>query len=247
MASALDMSLDDIIKSQKANRPARNSNNNAKNTSNAKGKPNTRGGRGSGPTRNTRQSRDKKPYNAGVQQYRATPVAPLHTAVIRQNAPDGSKIQVSNLDHRVSADDLKLVFQSRVGPLKKCTLMYDQHGKSTGTAVVHFSKVGDAAIAYQKFNTVPLDGRPMKIEIVLAPTTAQAVLPQAKATRAANNNNNNSNNSNNNNNQNNRTRGNNARGGRGRGRGARNGTRKEAPKTAEQLDAEMNDYMQVDA
>jgi len=36
--------------------------------------------------------------------------------------------------------------------------MYDQHGKSTGTAIVHFSRVGDAAVAYQKFNTVPLDG-----------------------------------------------------------------------------------------
>lgn len=38
--------------------------------------------------------------------------------------------------------------------------MYDQNGKSTGTALVHFQRVGDAALAYQKFNTVPLDGKP---------------------------------------------------------------------------------------
>ncbi|KAF9212993.1 hypothetical protein CPC16_007811 [Podila verticillata] len=246
MSSALDMSLDDIIKTQKANRPARNNNPKSNNnTSNNSNNSRSRGSRSSGPARNTRNSRDKKPYSAGVQQYRSTPAAPLHTSVLRQNAPDGSKMQVSNLDHRVSADDLKLVFQSRVGPLKKCTLMYDQNGKSTGTALVHFQRVGDAALAYQKFNTVPLDGKPMRIEIVLAPTAAQAVLP-GKAPRASNNSSNNSNNSNNNRprredrgNTRGRTRG---------GRGARTGgTRKETPKTTEQLDAEMNDYMQVDA
>ncbi|KAG0002050.1 hypothetical protein BGZ79_003681 [Entomortierella chlamydospora] len=224
MSSALDMSLDDVIKTQKANRR-----NNA-----------PRGGRGarsSGPARNTRHSRDNKPYQAGAQPYRNT-AAPLHTAVLRQSAPDGSKMQVSNLDHRVSAEDLKLVFSSRVGPLKKCTLNYDQNGKSTGTAVVHFTRVGDAAVAYSKFNGVPLDGRPMRIEIVLAPAAAQAVLPaqaQGPKTSAPN--------------QGNRNQGpsRGGRGGRGRGRGGRNQGEKRETKTADQLDAEMNDYMQVDA
>jgi len=102
MSSALDMSLDDIIKTQKSSRPARNSNSN---NSARGGRGNTRGG----PTRNSRQGRDNKPYQAGAQQYRSTAVAaPLHTSVIRQNAPDGSKLQVSNLDHRVSAEDLKV-------------------------------------------------------------------------------------------------------------------------------------------
>ncbi|KAG0038272.1 hypothetical protein BGZ82_000642 [Podila clonocystis] len=244
MSTALDMSLDDIIKTQKASRPARNnSNSNNNNNNNNSNNSRNRGSRSSGPARNTRNSRDKKPYSAGVQQYRSTPVAPLHTSVIRQNAPDGSKMQVSNLDHRVSADDLKLVFQSRVGPLKKCTLMYDQNGKSTGTALVHFQRVGDAALAYQKFNTVPLDGKPMRIEIVMAPTAAQAVLP-GQAPRSSTH----SNNSSSNHSRPRQDRGNT----RGRGRGGRGaartgGSRKEAPKTAEQLDAEMNDYMQVDA
>ncbi|KAF9026247.1 hypothetical protein CPC16_000512 [Podila verticillata] len=232
MTSALDMSLDDIIKTQKPNRAPRGGS--------------FRGGRGSsrsGPTRNTRQGRDNRPYTAGVQQYRATPAAPLNIAAIRESVPDGSKMQVSNLDSRVSADDLKLVFTSRVGPLKKCTLMYDQHGKSTGTAIVHFSRVGDAAVAYQKFNTVPLDGRPMRIEIVLAPATAQAVLPQQRqAPRAPVSHN--SHNSHNNNSHNRPHRG--GRGGSSsRGRGGRNNNG--PTKTAEQLDAEMSEYMQVDA
>ncbi|KAF9363353.1 hypothetical protein BGX34_004337 [Mortierella sp. NVP85] len=230
MASTLDMSLDDIIKTNKAGR-TRSSNNRGRASGPA---------RSSGPTRNLRGSRDtKKPYQAGIQQFKSTPVAPLHTSVIRQSVPDGSKIQVSNLDHRVTAEDLKLVFSSRVGPLKKCTLMYDQNGKSNGTAVVHFNRVGDAALAQQKFNGVPLDGRAMKIELVVAPGAAQAVLPPAQTKPAGNQG---------------QQRGQASsrgqapsrgrRGGRG---GARGRGEKRENKTTDQLDAEMNDYMQVDA
>ncbi|KAG0299725.1 hypothetical protein BGZ98_009805 [Dissophora globulifera] len=216
------MSLDDIIKTTKSSRP--------RNTG-------ARGARTTGPTRNLRNSRDRKPIQGGVQQYKSTAVAPLHTAVLRQSVPDGSKLQVSNLDHRVTAEDLKLVFSSRVGPLKKCTLMYDQHGKSNGTALVHFTRVGDAAVAMQKFNGVPLDGRPMKIELVVAPGAVQAVLPAARAPRAP---------AGNPGRAQGPSRG--ARGGRGRGRGGRSqGGEKKVTKSADQLDAEMNDYMQVDA
>lgn len=117
----------------------------------------------------------------------------------------------------------------------------------------------------------------MKIEIVLAPTTAQAVLPPAHNLRyiiqllsfecyrylpifddkylpvfffvlfraPAHHHHNNSSSHNNQRSQGARgARG--ARGGRG-GRGGRNSGEKRETKTAEQLDAEMNDYMQVDA
>ncbi|KAF9928853.1 hypothetical protein FBU30_002062 [Linnemannia zychae] len=227
MSNALDMSLDDIIKTNKSNRPRNNAS-----------RGGARGARSSGPLRNGRQGRDSRPYQAGAQQYRAAPAAPLHTSVIRQSIPDGSKMQVSNLDHRVSAEDLKLVFSTRVGPLKKCNLMYDQNGKSTGTAVVHFSRLGDAAIAYEKFNGVPLDGKPMRIEIILAPAAAQAILPASRAPGQ------------NQNNAQQRSQGSNRggpRAGRGRGRGGRSQGEKRETKTADQLDAEMNDYMQVDA
>ncbi|ORZ24797.1 hypothetical protein BCR41DRAFT_233772 [Lobosporangium transversale] len=182
---ALDMSLADIIKTNKTTKRTRNTNNKA--ASKGSGSTRTSGG----PIRNARGSRDrkKKPFKSGVEQYKgkvkAAPAAPLHTSVIRQSVPDGSKIQISNLDNRVTAEDLKVVFTSRVGPLKKCTLVYDQHGKSTGTASVHFTRVGDAAIAMQKFNGVPLDGRPMKIELIVAPGAAQAVLGSGKPPKAA--------------------------------------------------------------
>ncbi|KAF9356882.1 hypothetical protein BGX26_004607 [Mortierella sp. AD094] len=236
MTSALDMSLGDIIKAEKTSRPR---------TQKARTTGPTRT---AGPTRNTRNARNgrdksKKPYQAGVQQYKATPVAPLHTSVIRQSVPDGSKIQVSNLDHRVTSEDLKLVFSSRVGPLKKCTLMYDQHGKSTGTALVHFTRVTDAASAMQKFNGVPLDGRAMKIELIVAPGAVQAATPPAQAQRAPGNQGQQQKRAVSGGRDNGRGRG---RGGRGRGRGGRQGEKREN-KTADQLDAEMTDYMQVDA
>ncbi|KAG0380596.1 hypothetical protein BGX24_006923 [Mortierella sp. AD032] len=124
--------------------------------------------------------------------------------------------------------------------------MYDQNGRSAGTAVVHFSRVGDAAIAYSKFNSVPLDGRPMRIEIVLAPAAAQAVLPSSTPRAPASHNHN----------QGQRSQGpshggargaRGTRGGPGRGRGGRPQGERRETKTADQLDAEMNDYMQVDA
>ncbi|KAF9133140.1 hypothetical protein BGW39_010469 [Mortierella sp. 14UC] len=247
MTSALDMSLADIIKTQKTSRPRKDAP-----RSGARGS--ARGSRASGPTRSSgptrtsgrtgRQARDKKPYTAGAQQYKATPVAPLHTSVIRQSAPDGSKMNVSNLHTGVSAEDLKNVFTSRVGPLKKCSIMYDQNGKSTGTALIHFSRVGDAAIAMQKFNGVPLDGKPMRIELVIAPGAVQAALPTANAPRAPRA-------AGNSNQRQPQQRGQGAtrggdRAGRGRGRSGRQGEKK-TPKTADQLDAEMTDYMQVDA
>ncbi|KAI1318636.1 hypothetical protein EDD11_006137 [Mortierella claussenii] len=234
---ALDMSLADIIKTSKASRPRKPA---AAATRGA-----AKGGRTSGgPTRTARGSRDKKkPYKSGIEQYKATPAAPLHTAVIRQSVPDGSKMQVSNLDHRVTAEDLKVVFSSRVGPLKKCTLVYDQHGKSTGTATVHFTRVPDAAIAMQKFNGVPLDGRAMKIELIVAPGAAQAVLAGGRTPKAP---------------AAGKQAGNQkkkgaaaaapARGGRRAARGGRKqGGTKRAPKTADQLDAEMSSYMQIDS
>ncbi|KAF9175483.1 hypothetical protein BGX21_010323 [Mortierella sp. AD011] len=239
MASALDMSLGDIIKSQKANRPRAQK---ARTTTTAAAAPS----RSAAATRNARKARkarsgrdkSKKPYQAGIQQYKATPVAPLRTSVIRQSVPDGSKMQVSNLDHRVTAEDLKLVFSSRVGPLKKCTLMYDQHGKSTGTALVHFTRVTDAELAMQKFNGVPLDGRDMKIELIVTAAAVQTAAPPAKAQSKA---------PGKQAQQKKRAVSGTGRGrGRGRGRGGRQGEKKEN-KTADQLDAEMTDYMQVEA
>ncbi|KAJ8750610.1 hypothetical protein K2173_015784 [Erythroxylum novogranatense] len=158
MTSALDMSLDDIIKSNK--------------------KPASRGrGRGSGPGPSrrfaNRAANRAAPYSA--------PKAPetpwqhdmfteqgmgLATQAGRASAIEtGTKLYISNLDYGVSNEDIKELF-SEVGDLKRSNIHYDRSGRSKGTAEVVFSRRTDAVAAVKRYNNVQLDGKPMKIEIV---------------------------------------------------------------------------------
>ncbi|XP_074295105.1 THO complex subunit 4B-like [Silene latifolia] len=77
----------------------------------------------------------------------------------------GTKIYISNLDYGVSTDDVKELF-SEVGDLKRYTVHYDRSGRSKGTAEVVYSRRNDALAAVKRYNNVELDGKPIKIEIV---------------------------------------------------------------------------------
>jgi len=149
------------------------------------------------------------------------------------------KIIVSNLPLDVNDAQVKDLFASTVGATKSCQLQFNAAGKSTGTATVVFAKIGDAQKAFETYNNRLIDGkRPMKIEIVYDPAkqplvnrvAAPKAAPVASTVAAAGG-------------------GGGARSarptrGRGRGRGGKGGERsgKRAPKTAEDLDAEMADY-----
>ncbi|CAJ0650499.1 10542_t:CDS:2, partial [Entrophospora sp. SA101] len=125
-------------------------------------------------------------------------------------------------------------------------LNFDQNGRSKGTASVVFQKSTDAVKSVEKLRNVTLDGREIKIEIVVAPNSpitqrigglnenrtssspsTRGINGSARGTRGA-------------------TRGG-SRG--GRGIGGRGGARRpdnRPKKTQDELDAEMSEYMQID-
>ncbi|OMO66226.1 hypothetical protein CCACVL1_21260 [Corchorus capsularis] len=232
MTSPLDMSLDDLIKSNKKPGPNR-----------------TRPPRGSGPGPSrrfpNRAGNRTAPYSKPVQ---APDAAWQHDMFVDDGAgfsaapgrasslETGTKIYISNLDFGVSTEDIKELFQE-VGDVKRYAIHYDRSGRSKGTAEVVFSRRSDAAAAFKRYNGVQLDGKPMKIEIVGTNIATPGAGPHATNGKFAN--------------QNGAPRSGQGRGGfsgrsRGRGRGGRRGRgrgRAQGEKvSAEDLDADLENY-----
>ncbi|ORX52510.1 RNA-binding domain-containing protein [Piromyces finnis] len=105
-----------------------------------------------------RGNRDRKPLNRR-----------------ERNKDDGSKILISNLAYGVTSKDLKELFKD-IGPVKSTAINFLPNGKSKGTGQVNFVRNNDAKRAINKYNNVELDGRPMKIEMVLSSTAALNIL-----------------------------------------------------------------------
>lgn len=92
-----------------------------------------------------------------------------------------TKLYISNLDRRVSNDDILLLF-SEEGELERHSIHYDQFGRSKGTAEVVFTKQSDALAAIKKYNNMNLDGKPLQIELVgTSLVTPAAAMPLAQS------------------------------------------------------------------
>ncbi|KAK9290795.1 hypothetical protein L1049_008973 [Liquidambar formosana] len=178
MSSALDMSLDDLIKNNKKSGGA-----------NSRGRGRSSGGPGPSRRFPNRSSNRTTPYSA-MKPVQAPDSAWQHdmfadhstaypTPVARAAAIEtGTKLHISNLDYGVSNEDIKELF-SEAGDLKRYSVHYDRSGRSKGTAEVVFTRRPDAVAAVKRYNNVQLDGKPMKIEIVGTNIVTPATLPPA--------------------------------------------------------------------
>ncbi|KIW06629.1 uncharacterized protein PV09_02341 [Verruconis gallopava] len=85
-----------------------------------------------------------------------------------------SKVQVSNLPRDVTEVQIKEYFTTTVGAIKKVLLSYGPNGESRGVATIIFAKSDGAAKAAKELNGLKVDGRPMKIEVILGAEEAPA-------------------------------------------------------------------------
>lgn len=186
-------------------------------------KPRRGGGRGArGAGRNTRGGRGGQRGGRGGRSLGGGQGA--HPGLKTSGPP---KLTITNLHHGVSDSDIGELF-SEFGTMKSATIHYNRNGKSLGTANVTFAKRQDAMKAMMQYNGVHLDGRPMKVSME-GGVGVTAVGPVKRLGQGG------------------RGRGGRGRGGRGRGGrgGGRGGKTDSKPKTAEELDAEMDAYLKT--
>lgn len=181
MTDKLDMSLDDIIKQNRRGRGG------GRGGRGRGGRGQNRGNRGSGSAGgvfrggiNRKRGGGRGSFNNNFNNQRSRDVPDdvwQHdmydggSAPLRRGGAGGGqlggqgKLLVSNLDFGVNDSDIQELF-SEFGPLQKAAVHFDRSGRSVGTAEVIYQRRTDATKAMKQYNNVPLDGRPMHIQLV---------------------------------------------------------------------------------
>ncbi|XP_046684345.1 THO complex subunit 4-like, partial [Homalodisca vitripennis] len=175
MTDKLEMSLDDIINQSKE---LRNSTRRSRERGGFRqgGSTQSNARDGGGPMRSRRvrfDSSKRVPYSRPPSDINTRWQHDLYNGpVINKRRRSGglsmtggpTKLVVSNLDYGVLSSDIQVIF-SKVGAIHSATVNYEKSGRSMGSAYVVFDRKADAVRAMKQYNRVPLDGRPMHIEL----------------------------------------------------------------------------------
>ncbi|KAJ4367402.1 RNA-binding RNA annealing protein [Neocucurbitaria cava] len=149
MSNKMEQSLDEILKANKST---------------------TRRGRGGRRPTTGRAAASAAPVGGvskstkPARHAKATPSAPAVAA------GGETKIMVSNLPLDVEQSQLQDYFQSavNVGRPKKILMQYGPNGRSLGSATVIFNKHDQAVKATAALNGVKIDGRPVRVEMLVS-------------------------------------------------------------------------------
>ncbi|KAL1902150.1 RNA-binding RNA annealing protein [Ceratocystis pirilliformis] len=170
MSALLDKSLDEIVSSNKKNNTNKNSRRGARRSTGARPAAVAPAG---GVQKNSKPARQP----AGKNQAKPTQAKP---APVNSD----SKVIVSNLNMQpkdVSEQQIKEYFAQTVGPIKRVEISYSPNSQSRGIANVTFSKSDGASKAFKNLNGLLVDGRAIKIEIVVGAAQASKVIPPVKS------------------------------------------------------------------
>ncbi|XP_055632716.1 THO complex subunit 4-like [Toxorhynchites rutilus septentrionalis] len=179
MADKIEMSLDDIINSQHSNSGFGNNRTNGRT---GRGRHHSADSRLPHPRRNIDRSGVLKGgIRGGIQRPRYQSQNTRFIAA-EMRAFESTKLRIANLESSVSEWDIKELFLE-FGPIKSAVIHYDRSGVSRGTADVEYERRDDAIRAMKQYNGVPLDGRPMSVELAISDTSAFLFHSSATQTR----------------------------------------------------------------
>ncbi|KAK9886983.1 hypothetical protein WA026_019240 [Henosepilachna vigintioctopunctata] len=176
MVDKIEMSLDDLIKSNKPRRRgegAERRERGGKGSQRSKQQRNFRSSAGSGGVQKGRdrggiaRSYSRGDVNSAFKHYLFKESGPRKISAARsmaQASMGNTKLVISNLDFGVSDSDMQDLF-TEFGPLRSANVNYDRSGRSLGTADVIFERRIDAIEAMKRYNGVNLDGKVMNIQL----------------------------------------------------------------------------------
>lgn len=176
MADKIDMSLDEIIKTNRKSQPQRRTGgaggagggnvNTRPNAQRQNRQNNVALRNGTGPMKagnfNRQNRRQSGPYTRPAPVNHATNDRWPHDKFDRPNRV--GKLSISNLHYRVTDQDLRELF-NEFGGIKSAHVFYDKSGRSLGTAQVVFNTFASASAAKKRYHGVMLDGRNMIISL----------------------------------------------------------------------------------